>query len=97
MPRKTRAYRAKDLEGLFTHTLFYLAQCYGSLGKPAKGAEYCQRTLQRQLESGSFEPLVGAAGGNLISPAVFPLRLWLPPSPPPLWYVATHWTTEAPT
>ena len=25
-----------------------------------QGAEYCQRTLQRQLESGAFEPLVRA-------------------------------------
>lgn len=40
-----------DLESTYTHTLFFLAQCYGNLGNGAKSAEHCTRTLQRQLES----------------------------------------------
>lgn len=49
--------RVGELEAAHTHTLFYLAQCYGSLGDADKSARYCHMTLQRQLETGDYQPL----------------------------------------
>ena len=48
-----QAGRRRNFEALYTHTLYYLAQCYGGLGQQSKGADYCQRTLQRQLAAAS--------------------------------------------
>ncbi|KNC97143.1 uncharacterized protein SPPG_07534 [Spizellomyces punctatus DAOM BR117] len=38
-----------ELDNLHTHSLYYLAQVYGSLGLKDKSAEYCRMTLMRQL------------------------------------------------
>jgi hypothetical protein len=36
----------------YTHTLFFLAQCYGNLGEGEKSAYHCHLTLRRQLKDG---------------------------------------------
>ena len=41
-----------ELRDVYTHTLFYLAQCYGNLGDAGMSSQYCAKTLQRQLDSG---------------------------------------------
>ncbi len=41
--------KAKELESVYTHNLFYLAQAYGHIGNATKSGEYCYMTLQRQL------------------------------------------------
>jgi hypothetical protein len=45
------------LEEAHTLTLFYMAQCYGNLGEPAKSAECCFQTLSRQLASNQYQGL----------------------------------------
>jgi len=37
------------IEDIHTHTLFYLAQCYGNLGNAPMSSKFCHLTLQRQL------------------------------------------------
>eukprot|EP00042_Codosiga_hollandica_P053988 m.720024 g.720024 ORF g.720024 m.720024 type:complete len:254 (-) comp58817_c0_seq10:70-831(-) len=48
--------RSQAFENLHTHTLYYLAQCYGHLKQPQRSAEYCHLTLNRQLVSGQYSP-----------------------------------------
>jgi hypothetical protein len=48
----------REFERAHTHTLFYLAQCYGMLENKAKAAEYCHNTLRRQLAAHEYDPLV---------------------------------------
>jgi hypothetical protein len=36
----------------YTHTLFFLAQCYGNLGEGEKSAYHCHLTLRRQFKDG---------------------------------------------
>lgn len=55
LPFKSREARTTAFESAHTHTMFYLAQCYGHLGEPAKSAEYCQRTLQRQIVAKEYD------------------------------------------
>jgi len=65
LPAGTTAELWQQFEAAHTHTLFYLAQCYGHLGQPSKSAEHCQLTLRRQLEAKSYTPLdwaINAAG-----------------------------------
>jgi hypothetical protein len=38
-----------ELESVYTHNLFYLAQAYGQIGETIKSSEFCYETLQRQL------------------------------------------------
>ena len=38
-----------SIESVYTHTCFYLAQCYGHLGNVIKSSQFCHETLQRQL------------------------------------------------
>jgi tetratricopeptide (TPR) repeat protein len=47
-----------DLESLYTHTAFYLAQCYGSLEPPQrdKASFYCLLTLRRQMADVTGRP-----------------------------------------
>jgi hypothetical protein len=40
---------SNDIEDIHTHTLFYLAQCYGNLGNAPMSSKFCHLTLQRQL------------------------------------------------
>ena len=42
---------------LITHTYYYLAQLHGKLGNGKKSAEYCHKTLARQLRWEQYEPL----------------------------------------
>ncbi|XP_030381824.1 protein KBP homolog [Scaptodrosophila lebanonensis] len=46
-----------ELENLYTLCCFYLAQMYGHLGEPEKSAEFCHRTLHRQLQYKSYDPI----------------------------------------
>lgn len=57
----------KNLEKVYTHTLYYLAQIYGSLGKPVKSAVYCHTTLKRQLESKDFDHIEWALNAATLS------------------------------
>ncbi|XP_039148322.1 KIF-binding protein isoform X2 [Drosophila simulans] len=47
----------KELESLYTLVSFYMAQMYGHLGEPEKSAKCCHRTLHRQLESKTYDPI----------------------------------------
>lgn len=40
-----------ELESLFTHTLFYLAQAYGHISEIKMSSRYCHETLKRQLKA----------------------------------------------
>lgn len=49
---KLPKYVAKELNVVYTHNIFYLAQAYGNLGDVKKSSYYCKLTLQRQLNNG---------------------------------------------
>ena len=49
--------RKGRFESLHTHTLYYLAQTYGNLGKPALSANYCHTTLGRQILSKQYDAI----------------------------------------
>lgn len=49
--------REKEFEGLYTHTLFYLAQVFGHLNQVKESALYCQQTLCRQVETREYDAL----------------------------------------
>jgi len=55
------------LERLYTLTLYYLAQIYGSLNEHIKSAVYCHTTLKRQLESKDFDPVDWALNSATLS------------------------------
>lgn len=55
------------LERLYTLTLYYLAQIYGSLNEHVKSALYCHTTLKRQLESKDFDPVDWALNSATLS------------------------------
>lgn len=59
--------REQSFEDLYTHTLFYIAQVYTHLDKPKLSAEYCQRTLCRQLDSKLYDPLEWSLNAATIS------------------------------
>lgn len=46
----SRDKRCANFESLYTHSLFYFAQVYGKLDEKEKSANYCQATLQRQMD-----------------------------------------------
>lgn len=50
----TRERRCFNFESLYTHSLFYFAQVYGKLNEREKSANYCQLTLQRQMDEHSL-------------------------------------------
>jgi len=54
------------VESLYTYSLFYLAQIYGKLDNKEKSAEYCQLTLQRQIDehAGDLGRATEALGGE---------------------------------
>lgn len=52
--------RQQSVESLYTYSLFFSAQIYGKLDKKVQSAEYCQLTLQRQIDEHSEK--VGNAG-----------------------------------
>jgi len=49
--------RKEQFERLHTHTLYYLAQTYESLGKASIAASYCFTTLERQLTSRQYDAI----------------------------------------
>lgn len=49
--------RKRQFESLHTHTLYYLAQTYGNLGKAALSASYCHTTLGRQILSKQYDAI----------------------------------------
>lgn len=49
--------RKMKFESLHTHTLYYLAQTYGNLGKAALSANYCHTTLGRQILSKQYDAI----------------------------------------
>jgi len=51
------AKKRYEFDRLFTHTLYFLAQCYERLGRKAESALHCHRTLSRQLDSVDFQVL----------------------------------------
>lgn len=56
------------LELLLTHTEYYLAQVHGKLGNSKKSAEFCHRTLARQLKlPAHLDPLDWAANAATLS------------------------------
>ena len=55
------------LEKLYTLTLYYLAQIYGTLNDLVKSAAYCHTTLKRQLESKDFDPIDWALNSATLS------------------------------
>uniref|UniRef100_A0A8C5H458 KIF-binding protein n=1 Tax=Gouania willdenowi TaxID=441366 RepID=A0A8C5H458_GOUWI len=51
----------------FTHTMYYLAQVYKSLGQTERAATYCHTTLQRQLQLNQFNPMEWALNAASLS------------------------------
>ena len=61
--RTPLASAVQCVHALFTHTLFYYAQVYGSLGYSAKSAKYVELTLSRQLLLSAAVARDGGDGG----------------------------------
>ncbi|CAN8031943.1 unnamed protein product [Ixodes persulcatus] len=57
----------KDLERAHTHTLYYLAQVYESLGENEKAAMYCHSTLKKQLAMGGMDSVDWALNAATLS------------------------------
>ncbi|CAE7911230.1 unnamed protein product [Symbiodinium necroappetens] len=53
-PQHVRDACEERCENNYTMTMFYLAQAYGALQKPALSARFCAETMSRQLESNSL-------------------------------------------
>lgn len=49
----TDSDRQQSVESLYTYSVFFLAQIYGKLDKKVQSAQYCQLTLQRQIDEHS--------------------------------------------
>uniref|UniRef100_A0A914VB80 KIF-binding protein n=1 Tax=Plectus sambesii TaxID=2011161 RepID=A0A914VB80_9BILA len=47
----------KAFESLHTYTIYYLAQVYKNMDDATVAAEYCEKTLVRQLETNEYDPL----------------------------------------
>ena len=48
--------RNDNFENNYTHTLYYLAQVCGKLGRNCDSASYCAETLSRQLDRHTYNP-----------------------------------------
>ncbi|XP_018331742.1 protein KBP homolog [Agrilus planipennis] len=57
----------QSLEKVYTLTLYYVAQIYGSLNDALKSAIYCHITLKRQLESGNYDSIDWALNAATLS------------------------------
>lgn len=57
----------KNYEKIYTFTLYYLAQIYGTLKDTLKSAIYCHITLQRQLDSDDYDPIDWALNAATLS------------------------------
>lgn len=49
--------KEQQFENCYTLTLYYLAQVYEKQGDKTLAARYCHMTLQRQLETGQYDPV----------------------------------------
>ncbi|XP_046387888.1 KIF-binding protein isoform X2 [Ischnura elegans] len=56
-----------SMEKAHTHTLYYLAQVYGTLGNTSKSAIYCHTTLKRMLERKEYEVVDWALNSATLS------------------------------
>lgn len=52
-PEEVKKAEGSRIEDNYTLTMFYLAQAYGALQKPALSALFCAKTMSRQLELNS--------------------------------------------
>ncbi|CAG9762454.1 unnamed protein product [Ceutorhynchus assimilis] len=57
----------KNMEKIYTLTLYYLAQIFGQLNQDFKSAVYCHITLQRQLEMADYDPIDWALNSATLS------------------------------
>lgn len=48
--KKSSSHALDDLENIYTHNCFYLAQAYGNIGHSKLSSKYCHLTLQRQFQ-----------------------------------------------
>ena len=53
----------EDLENIYTHNCFYLAQAYGNIGDSKLSSIFCHRTLQRQFTY-NLKPFFKGVLGN---------------------------------
>eukprot|EP01147_Barroeca_monosierra_P003511 gene3511-8305_t len=67
LPTLSQEQRMKEFESSYTHTLFYVAQCYMNLEQASKAAEYCQQTLSRQFNTGEYDCLDWAVNAAAIA------------------------------
>ena len=57
----------EDVENIYTHNCFYLAQAYGNIGDSKLSSKFCHRTLQRQFTYNLkpyFKGVLGGANSN---------------------------------
>ncbi|CAN8000510.1 unnamed protein product [Ixodes hexagonus] len=57
----------RNLERAHTHTLYYLAQVYESLGEAGMAAMYCHSTLKKQLAMGDLDSVDWAVNAATLS------------------------------
>ncbi|KAG5893060.1 hypothetical protein JTB14_014840 [Gonioctena quinquepunctata] len=57
----------RNLEKVYTFTLYYLAQIYGLLKDALKSSVYCHITLQRQLAINDYDPIDWALNAATLS------------------------------
>ncbi|XP_066252726.1 KIF-binding protein [Euwallacea similis] len=57
----------RNMEKMYTLTLYYLAQIFGKLNENFKSAIYCHITLQRQLEMADYDPIDWALNSATLS------------------------------
>ncbi|KAJ8919512.1 hypothetical protein NQ315_002133 [Exocentrus adspersus] len=57
----------RNLEKIYTHTLYYLAQIFGAMKEALKSSIYCHITLQRQLQMGDYDPIDWALNAATLS------------------------------
>lgn len=57
----------KNMEKIYTLTLYYLAQIFGKLHENFKSAIYCHITLQRQFDMGDYDPIDWALNSATLS------------------------------
>eukprot|EP00931_Biecheleriopsis_adriatica_P104369 TRINITY_DN79050_c0_g1_i1.p1 TRINITY_DN79050_c0_g1~~TRINITY_DN79050_c0_g1_i1.p1 ORF type:complete len:702 (+),score=166.97 TRINITY_DN79050_c0_g1_i1:48-2153(+) len=72
-PQTVREVCEARCENNYTMTMFYLAQAYGALQKPALSARFCAETMSRQLESNS----VGSRSREVKERDPFDCRDWI--------------------
>ncbi|EDV21336.1 uncharacterized protein TRIADDRAFT_60261 [Trichoplax adhaerens] len=68
--------RHKKFESSYTHALYYLAQVYTKQENDNLAAEYCHKTLSRQLESKDFDSLDWAINCATLSDYYTSKRNW---------------------